>query len=139
MAIKTAREFYHRCRRDGGKHLFRNRKATRALSGVHFTLNERAAYRARFDAVAREGKVGVIVSGMDCDCTQYRYERVIDVPVSMVSYLKAVEDDAAYLDGPQSTYYVDPAEVEDGYHASADRALEAYENGHAHVAYWGDL
>lgn len=111
----------------------------KGLAEVHARINERAAFADRFAAVQIGGKVGYIVSGMDCDCTQYHREGIMDVPASLVAFVKDLDEHYQWLDGPESTYYVRPDEVEDGLSKSADRALEAFEDGHPGTVYWGDL
>lgn len=110
-----------------------------AKEAVHYTINERAALAARLAAVAVDGHYGVIVSGMDCDCTQYRRESVRPLPRSLFAYWRALCEDEQWLDGPQRIAYVRPDEARDGYHNSSDRALAAYEDGHPHVVTTVDL
>jgi hypothetical protein len=130
-------EFVKRARRNGAR--FENRKAVRALRPVHHTINERGAYAVIFTTRAVEGKIGVIVEGMDCDCTQYRREFVMDVPASLMAFQRAEDEHYMSLDGPESTTYTAPRNVNDGYRASADRALEAFEEGRPGTVYWGSL
>lgn len=97
------------------------------------TINHRAALATHFAAVADRGRVGYIVEGMDCDGTQYRREGTMPVPVSLVGFVREQDEAESWLDGPQSTSYVHPAQARPGYSASRDRALEAFEDGHPHL------
>lgn len=106
---------------------------------VHYSINERATLAARIAAVAENGRVGVIVAGMDCDCSQYRREIIRDVPSNFFKYWHDLYEAEQWLDGPQSIAYVRPTEARDGYHRSSDRALEAYEDGHPHRVTWTNL
>jgi hypothetical protein len=105
------------------------------LAPVHFAVTYRGNMKAMFDRKAENGKVGVIVSGRDCDCTSYHREYVMDVPASMVAFQREEDRHNDSLDGPESTYYVRPSEVDDGHNESRDLALEAFEDGHPHVVY----
>lgn len=93
-----------------------------------------ADYRRTLDKYTVDGKLGVVKSGMDCDCTQYYREYVMDAPRTVAEFKRwdAARVDA--LDGPESVYFCRPEEVEPQ-HRSLDLALRAYEDGHAHVVY----
>lgn len=112
-----------------------NAERVRALPAIHERINERAALDARLAQVSEGGKIGVIREGMDCDATQYRRESIIDRPASLIAFIHEENEHEGWLDGPESTFYVSPSEVSDGYHASRDLALEAFEDGHPHVVY----
>jgi hypothetical protein len=130
------RKFVRTARRNGAS--LQNVAAVRALASVHYRINERAEIARIFARWSENGRIGVCRSGMDCDCTQYRSERVIDVPHVLVWQIEE-EKHREWLDGPESVWFVTPSECRDGYHASADRALEAYENGHPGYVTWGDM
>ena len=110
------------------------------VPAIHSRITERGNARARFAAMAENGLVAICRSGMDCDCTQYSSVRIEPVPVSIVAWLKAEDEHNQWLDGPESMWIDAPSshDNEDRY-ASADRALEAYEDGHSSVVYWGSL
>lgn len=134
----NVREIVQKMRRMQGFE-FVNSDARRRLSAVHYAINSRAALAARIAAVAVNGRVGVVTSGMDCDCVQYRRESIRDVPESIFAAWRAREEDYESADGPMSISYVRPDECEDGHYVSRDRALEAFEDGHAHYVYAGTL
>ena len=108
------------------------------LPAVHHMINERAVYRAILDKYVEDGKIGVIRSGMDCDCTQYYDESIIDAPRGAVKFVLDEVHHEEWLDGPESTRWAKPSDIEPQ-HKSADRALEAYEDGHPSVVYYGSL
>lgn len=110
----------------------------RAIS-VDFAISERGLYERRFNEIEEGGKIGIIRSGMDCDCVQYRDEYVVDRPRNLFAWLRDEHEHENWLDGPETTYFCRPSECRDGYHNSVDRVLEAYEDGHRHVVYWGDM
>jgi hypothetical protein len=105
---------------------------------VDHRINERAGWQDAFERNAEQGYVAICRSGMDCDCTQYADTRHMPVPVSLVAWVKGENEHQHWLDGPESTWVGKPSDYP-ARHASADRALEAYEDGHPSVVYWGDL
>jgi hypothetical protein len=109
--------------------------ARRRLKNVDYRINERAEWAAAFAKFGRGGKVALCRSGMDCDCTQYSHVTHMDVPKSLFAFIKAEEEHREWLDGPESTWLevVEDAPEEDLY---SDRALEAYEEGHASHVTW---
>lgn len=116
----------------------RKERGEQPLAHVHYAINHRAELWDDITRHARDGKVGYVRSGMDCDCTQYRYEGVIDLPAGALIHQREVDHHEQYLDGPENTWYRDPGEEVRTYR-SADRALEAYEDGHPHSVSWGSL
>lgn len=105
---------------------------------VHDHLTERAALKLHIEACTEGGKIAIHRSGMDCDCTQYRSCRIVDAPKSVFAFVHGEEKHREWLDGPESMWIDKPSRSVEG-HASADRALEAYEDGHPGTVYWGDL
>jgi hypothetical protein len=101
-------------------------------------INERAELAAQFRDKAEDGMVAIVRSGMDCDCTQYRTAVHIPVPLSVFAFQKGEEDHREWLDGPESMWIAKPSD-EPRMRKSRDRALEAYEDGHPHVVYYGDI
>lgn len=114
-----------------------NRDALRRLKNVDHRINERAEWADAFYWHARDGKVALIREGMDCDCTQYRHVSHIDVPKSLVAFVRDEEEHRRWLDGTERTWVDSPydEEEEDLY---SDRALEAYEEGHPGTVTWAD-
>ena len=117
-----------------------NFERIKQLAGIHYTINERAEWRRAFEARQEGGKVAVVRSGMDCDCTQYKRVTIIDTPSSVVEWLDEEWKHREWLDGPESVWLEPPSWWPDGNHyASRDRALEAFEDGHPHRVTWGEL
>jgi hypothetical protein len=108
------------------------------LPRVMYTINHRSELWAEITEHARDGKVGYVVAGRDCDCTQYQHEGVMDLPAGAMLHQRSVDHHRDYLDGPESTYYRDPGEEVHRYQ-SRDLALEAFEDGHPHIVYSGEL
>ncbi len=109
----------------------------RQYSTLEDTTNARMARYHRihqFKTFHQNGQIGVIVSGMDCDCVQYRHGRVIEVE-NLAAYDKWVDDQVEWADGPINFMLcaVEYADAYDGY--QRDLALEAFEDGHPHVVY----
>ena len=91
--------------------------------------DQNASIRRMLDTAQRDGKVGLVVSGMDCDCTQYYRERVIDAFGSVAEFKRWDEQRVDALDGPETIWLVPPEDVVPQ-HRSADLALMAYVDGH---------
>lgn len=106
------------------------------VKAIDLTINDRSAWKAAIDAATVNGKVGVVVSGRDCDGCSYYRERVRPAPSSVVAWLREYEHHFQWLDGPETTTFVRPDLVEDGLSESRDLALEAFEDGHPHVVYY---
>lgn len=109
--------------------------ASRKPCDLDWRINEKAAWRAKIDAATENGKVGIVVAGMDCDCSKYYHEKVVVAPVSIVRWLRDYDAHCEWLDGPENMYFVKPSQIRDGYSEHRDLALEAYEDGHPHVVY----
>lgn len=133
----NAREVYHALRRGGMPCQPRIPAHLRELS-VHHNINARAPYRAILDRCEEDGKIGVIRSGMDCDCTQYYSERVIAAPSGAFAFCREEEAHCDSLDGPESVHFDKPSNIE-VQHKSRDRALEAYEDGRPNLILWGSM
>lgn len=104
---------------------------------LHWRINDRADLAGVITRYAEDGKIAVIRSGMDCDCTQYYRATIIDVP-QLFAWQRDEDEHQQWLDGPESTSFARPSETEPRY-ASSDRALEAYEDGHPGYVTWTDL
>ena len=95
---------------------------------------ERAHIKTVLDKYVDEhGRVGVVESGMDCDCVSYCYGRV-HADMTVTAFLKRRDDIYAWADGPCYVSICAPHDLPDNY--SRDLALEAYEEGHPHVVYY---
>jgi hypothetical protein len=105
---------------------------------VHSSINDRARLLKQIQANTEDGMIAVYRSGMDCDCTQY--SRCSIIPAPKGAFIEQYHEDQhqQWLDGPESSWYGKPSQAEPHY-KSADRALEAYEEGHPHLILWGDL
>lgn len=88
--------------------------------------------RRIIDAYARDGRIGFIRSGMDCDCTQYYAESTLTIDGTVADFLRWYNGYLEGLEGPDSHRFCDPAEIEPVYR-TRDRAMEAYEDGHPHL------
>lgn len=95
---------------------------------------ENAELRATLNKYVVDGKLGVVRSGMDCDCTQYHHEQVVDAPATVAAFKRWVDQHNESLDGPETMYFRRPQDVEPQYR-SRDLALMAYEDGHPHVVH----
>ncbi len=85
--------------------------------------------RRIIDAHARNGRIGFIRSGMDCDCTQYYAESTMSIDGTVAGFLRWYNGYLEGLEGPDSHRFCDPDQIEPVYR-TRDRAMEAYEDGH---------
>jgi hypothetical protein len=111
----------------------------RLNGGVDDELAAKWSLRQHIDACTEDGKIAVCRSGMDCDCTQYASVRIVPAPLSVLAWVKAEDEHQRWLDGHESTWIDKPSSHDGESYRSADRALEAYEDGRPSTIYWGDL
>ena len=114
---------------------FENIKAVRKLKDVHFNINERVAYANFIKDKIDNGKVGLITSGMDCDCCAFEYSSVLDA-TSIAKIVAHIHDAYDNAEGPLNFRFVTPKEAKAFQRYSRDLALEAFEEGHSHVVYY---
>lgn len=88
--------------------------------------------RRTLDLYSCNGKIGIIRSGMDCDCCQYYAESIMPVDGTVAGFLRWYHAHNDSLDGPESMRFLQPELIKPVYR-SRDRALEAYEDGHPSV------
>jgi hypothetical protein len=83
---------------------------------------------------AEGGKVAVVWSGMDCDCV--RFSGVVSIVDADKASVEAhIEREYEYAEGPLSFYITKPSDAAKIHYESRDLAMEAFEDGHAHVVY----
>ena len=118
------------------RHLLKgsNIKAVRKLKPVQDVINERGSILAEASRFITDAEVGVIWSGMDCDCVSYTRSSVVSAnPIKLHKYIVDSYDCA---EGPLSYRFV-PVDVANKHqYTSRDLAMEAFENGHSHVVYY---
>jgi hypothetical protein len=86
------------------------------------------------DCISENGKVAVVESGRDCDCVQYS-GHVHIIEATTAAYEELYDHTAEWADGP-FFFELMRCSVAGGIQAeSRDLAMEAYEDGHAHVVY----
>ncbi len=96
-------------------------------------IGQRAKLYERVAPYVVDGKVALNVSQMDCDCSKWTQSDVIDaVPLLAVEreVWRIYENAEGPIFGLWFSKPEDAAEYE-----SRDLALEAFENGHAHIVY----
>lgn len=98
-------------------------------------LAKKERFYTRIRSCTVNGKIGIIVDAMDCDCAQYSRGHIIDAksPVAVDKAVCEIYDDA---EGPMSVAVVLPEVAKKHKWTSRDLALEAYEDGHPHVVYY---
>ena len=83
---------------------------------------------------AQRGKIAIVTSGMDCDCS--RWENSVSIVDANIAEVDAwLERFYANAEGPQGHYIECPSTARKLVRSSRDLALEAFENGHPHVVY----
>ena len=97
-------------------------------------LAERWSTLQRYRACTRDGKIGLIRDGRDCDCVSYHRELIVEA-VPFVQFMREERHHEHWLDGPESTTIVPPDQIDPCGDFSRDLALEAFEDGHPHVVY----
>lgn len=110
------------------------RPNARHISSVHYHINERAEYAARIAQCVENGLIGIVRSGMDCDCSRYVHSQVFKVE-NLFSFVRYEAEHRAWLDGPEHTSIVRLSEITPDDDYTRDLALEAYEDGHPWVVY----
>lgn len=118
MTRETWRSFFRLTREYGGYHKRED------------ALEERAALAAKLQAAVVDGKIAIVSSGMDCDCSQYVHAHTHDFK-GVVWYERLVASEYEWADGPLNVGFCKPAEKPDN--SSRDLALEAYEDGRPHL------
>lgn len=98
-------------------------------------LAQRARLKAHIEACTEQGKIAIVRSGMDCDCTSYTHVNHVPTPLSVLAFERDEDEHQSWLDGPESMYIAKPSD-EPEYHNTIDLALEAYEDGHPSTIYY---
>lgn len=101
---------------------------------LHRNINKRWELKQHIDKCARDGMIGLIESGRDCDCVQYVHPAGT-CPATVADYLIRESRMLEGADGPCRLGIVTPEEAKAQGYESRDLALEAFEDGHPHVVY----
>lgn len=109
-------------------------RRTVAIHSYGSTTDDNAKIRKMLDRYWRNGQIGVRLSGIDCDCTQYYREYVLTCPNSVQWFKRHWDHHCEWLDGPESQSFCLPSEIVPQ-HRSYDLAMEAYEDGHPSTVY----
>lgn len=124
MDRKTWKAFY--------RDVIRDRLEQARYNPRKAVCDENAAARRVLDECTMNGKIGIIRSGMDCDCTQYYAESVMDSFTSVAAFKRWDNQRQDYLDGPESVHFTKPENIKTQY-KSRDLALMAYEEGRSAI------
>jgi hypothetical protein len=100
---------------------------------LHERINERGEVEEAIMDVAVDGEIPVLKWARDCDMCESTSVRVIPATVSAFEALKR----QMYYDaeGPFSLEVIDWEQYAEFNPTFRDRALEAFEDGHAHIIY----
>lgn len=118
MTRETWRKFFGLTRKYGGYHAEPD------------ALAIRADLADRLRACVVDGKIAIVTSGMDCDCSQYVHSSVSKYD-GVIWYERLVASEYEWADGPMNVGFCKPAEKPDN--ESRDLAMEAYEDGRPHL------
>ena len=99
------------------------------LSEATEARQKRATILRQVVEYAENGKIAMVNSGMDCDCS--RWENSVSVIRATVKSVdKWTDDFYGNAEGPQSCRLERPSVARKLQHSSRDLALEAFEDGH---------
>lgn len=102
-----------------------------SLSDATEARQKRATMLRQVVEYAENGKIAIVNSGMDCDCS--RWENSVSVIRATVKSVdKWVNDFYANAEGSQSFYLERPSVAKQLQHSSRDLVLEGFENGHSY-------
>jgi len=94
-------------------------------------LAARAELAQKIRTCAKNGEVGVVESGMDCDCLKYVHSYLLAaVPFAVERW---IDESYEAAEGPLCVGVEHPDKLPEN--ESRDLALEAFEDGHPHVVY----
>lgn len=99
-------------------------------------LNERMSWHKGIAKLAENGTIAVVWSGMDCDCSAFENDVWI-VPADWRSIEEHIHDRYKWADGPIGYFLQKPSIAKALHRSSRDLALEAFEDGHPHLIYYG--
>jgi len=99
------------------------------LSEATEARQKRATILRQVVEYAENGKIAMVNSGMDCDCSRWE-NSVSIIRATVKSVDKWVNDFYANAEGPQSCRLERPSVAKKLQHSSRDLALEAFEDGH---------
>jgi len=93
-------------------------------------LADREKLKAKLEECVVDGKIALVSSGMDCDCSQYVHAYVQQYR-GVFWFQMRERDSYEWADGPMNFGFCKPEERPD--HSSRDLAMEAYEDGRPHL------
>lgn len=93
-------------------------------------LAARAELKAELEANVVDGRIAIVVSGMDCDCVQYTHGH-IEQYGGVIWFERLERNEHEWADGPKHVGFCKPKEKPKS--ESRDLALEAYEDGRPHL------
>jgi hypothetical protein len=95
-------------------------------------LSERARLKAAIEQRSEKNQVAVVFNGRDCDCVEYEGV-VYKVPATVTHVEHCIDQYGQWADGPFGWEIKKPSSKVK--RQSRDLAMEAFEDGHAHVVY----
>lgn len=108
------------------------RKMLREPTEDESVLAERVKIQSIIDKYTEDDRIGLVESGMDCDCVQYCHGSEYPA-MRAIQFQRQRDDMYEWADGPCNLSICRPSELPQNY--SRDLALEAFEDGHPHIVY----
>lgn len=93
-------------------------------------LAERVSIAKLIKGCTEDGKVAVVTSGRDCDCSEFCWCSIKE-NLSAMKFIADRDDAYNWADGPMHIGICKPSERPEVY--SRDLAMEAHEDGHPHI------
>ena len=104
-------------------------------SGIDEVIGYNAELANAIQAKAEDGEIAIVWSGIDCDSVCYRNDwRILPAIVPVIR--RSIDERYYWADGPCNWVIKSPSEVRNTRYVSRDLALEAFEDGHAHVVHY---
>jgi hypothetical protein len=76
---------------------------------IHGIINRRAEIVAAWKYYAVGGRIDIHREGRDCDHTAYHSVYSIDVPISVVAWVRDEAEHRSWLDGPERVWFAAPS------------------------------
>ena len=111
-------------------HQIMRRLGDRGSTQDESRLAERVIIEGIIASYVQGGMVGLVQSGMDCDCSQYVNSDLVP-NLTAIQFQIRRDDMVEWADGPCQLSITSPDELPRAY--SRDLAMEAWEDGHPHI------
>lgn len=111
-----------------------SKRSLQSTSWVHERINDRVRLKHTLQQEGHSGQIVVWTQTVDCDHSQRTTRKTVPTYKSVMEMWMVVENFFNGLEGYGNIVFAEPNENED-FSESRDLALEAFEDGHAHVVH----